>query len=224
MKPPPWTHSNLDRFKNCEHQFVEVKVYKRFPDDFNDGGWGDWVHKQIPAHFEKAQPWHQNILPYVPQIEAAVKWAGEGERFFEKKLAIGTNLQACDFFAPRVWGRGIADLLVLHRELRRARAIDWKTGKMKTDNEQLIRFSLLIFQSYPDIDSIDVSFEWLHSVHPRFPTTYKREQLPELWRTQLPILTQYKDAFQSETFRKRQSGLCNGWCPVTTCEYWRPKK
>jgi hypothetical protein len=45
-----------------------------------------------------------------------------------------------------------------------------------------------------------------------------------LWSKFVPDLRQYMEAFKTETWQARPSGLCNGWCPVTECEHWKPKK
>lgn len=230
MKPIPWTHSHLDRFKNCPHQFAEVKVYKRYADAAMDGGWGNWVHDQISEHWLLDPPiaWHANMVPYAPHVERVVAWAreiGSSEEYFERKLAINTRLQPCDFFAKDVWSRGVVDLLTINREARRARAVDWKTGKVKPDNVQLERFVLLILAGHPEIDTVETSFEWLQFPQEQ-PTraVWTREQTHDLWRKQLPILLNYKQAFDNEVWTKRPSGLCRGWCPVETCEHWQPKK
>jgi hypothetical protein len=40
----------------------------------------------------------------------------------------------------------------------------------------------------------------------------------------VPDLKQYATAFKTDVWQPRQSGLCNGWCPVTECEFWKPKR
>ena len=54
--------------------------------------------------------------------------------------------------------------------------------------------------------------------------TITRDQIPAIWREFLPALKQYAEAYATDTWQPRQSGLCNGWCPVTDCEFWRPKR
>ena len=38
------------------------------------------------------------------------------------------------------------------------------------------------------------------------------------------LFPQYAQAFKTDTWQPRPSGLCNGWCPVKTCEFWQPKR
>lgn len=228
MKPLPWSHSSLEKFRNCPHQYAEVKVYKTVEDSKGDAAiWGDWVHTQIEDHYKQrpTPEWHPNMLPYVPQVERALEWAGlgEGKRYVELELGISTKLQPCTMQAPDVWGRGIVDFLVLHPDTGHGKAIDWKTGKVKPDSKQMKRFALFIFYNFPRIVTLDTSFEWLqHGEHTR--ASFSLTDVQDIWRELMPELTQYQNAFKTEEFPKKQSGLCNGWCPVEHCQHWKPKR
>lgn len=226
MKPLPWSHSSLDKFKTCGHQYAEVKVYKRVADSQGTAAiWGDWAHTQIEEHYTTGLPWHENILPYVPFIEKALRWAGfeaEHTPHFELELGINTKLEPCGMYDEGVWGRGIIDFLVVHPD-HSIHAIDWKFGKVKPDSKQMKMFALLIFYHFPQCAALHTSFEWLQ--HDQFTRAFFTPlDVQDLWREFLPVLTEYKNAFTTETFPKKQSGLCNGWCPVESCEYWRPKR
>lgn len=225
MKPVPWSHSHLESIKNCPHQYHEVKVVKRVKDNNYNNEWGDWVHKQIEAHYKAKEPppWHENLLPYVPQIESAVAWAGEGPRWFELKMGLSKQLTAAKFFDNDVWGRAITDLLVVNLDTCEAFNIDWKTGRVKPDSRQLRLAALFIFYHFPRVVRVHNSYEWLqHNTQTR--ESIEVLQLQDLWREFLPDLTYFRDAFRNGDFPKRPSGLCNGWCPVESCEHWKPKR
>jgi hypothetical protein len=51
-----------------------------------------------------------------------------------------------------------------------------------------------------------------------------RDQIGAVWGEFLPNLKQYAQAFKEDIWQPRQSGLCGGYCPVTDCEFWRPKR
>ena len=51
-----------------------------------------------------------------------------------------------------------------------------------------------------------------------------RDQIDQLWAPFIGDLKQYMQAFREDIWQPRQSGLCNGWCPVTDCEFWKPKR
>ena len=104
-----------------------------------------------------------------------------------------------------------------------AYALDWKTGKRKPDSQQLRLFALLVFAHYPHVQECKTEFVWLKTGE-RDDAVYRREQEAEMWQPFLPSLARYNAAFKQEMWAPRKSGLCRGWCPVTSCEFWSPKK
>lgn len=235
MKPLPWSFSALTHFTTCPFQFAEVRVYKRIQDQPGDMAiWGNWAHQQIEEHYKTLAPWHENMLPYVPHIERALEWAGghgfhhpkEGQEFgkmsfSEYQMSLNSKLQPCTWTAEQVWLRGIADVLIV--EDHEAWVIDWKFGKVKPTMRQLKLFALLVFYHFPRVTRVNTSFEWLqYGTETR--DTFDLVDAPLLWQEFLPDLKQYKEAFATETWQKRQSGLCGGWCSVEHCPNWRPKK
>jgi hypothetical protein len=81
----------------------------------------------------------------------------------------------------------------------------------------------MVFAHYEDIQVVNTAYFWLAD-KARDSETYTRGQVPELWNEFLPDLHQYKKAAKTMTFNPKPSGLCNGWCPVTGCEFWKPKR
>lgn len=229
MKPLPWSHSSLEKFKNCPHQYAEVKVYKRVEDSKGDAAvWGDWVHTQIEEHYKNGVPWHENMFPYLPHILRALTWAGynaaePGDSHAELELGISTSLKPCTMLDADVWGRGIVDFIVVNGDGTVAHAIDWKTGKVKPDNRQMKLFALFIFYHFPKVVHLHTSFEWLqHGTETR--AYFTPLDVVSLWDEFIPDIRQFKEAFLQDSFPTRQSGLCNGWCPVESCQHWKPKR
>lgn len=97
------------------------------------------------------------------------------------------------------------------------------TGKRKPNSRQLKLFALLVFMHHPQINTVKTEFVWLKTGE-RDAETYTRDQEAELWQEFVPSLARFKAAFKAEVFPPRTSGLCNGWCPVTQCPHWKPKK
>jgi hypothetical protein len=235
MRPLPWSFTAISGFNSCPKQYSEVKVYKHFKDDMGEAAiWGDWVHKQIEAHYRELVPYHENMRAYLPHVEAAVAWTGgwrtnpgspdgRGRMLMvEHKMGINTKLKKCDFFDPKVFGRAIADFLVVDNDV--AWCIDWKTGKVKPDNRQLKLFAIFVFTEFPYVNEVHTSFEWLMFAPQNTRKSFHRRELTELWASFMPDLTQIRDAFATETWQAKPSGLCNGWCPVTNCQHWKPKR
>jgi hypothetical protein len=73
------------------------------------------------------------------------------------------------------------------------------------------------------VNTVHVSYAWLvPNVVDKF--VFKREDERAMWLNIAPDLKEYRTAFKIEVFNPKQSGLCNGWCPVTSCEFWKPKR
>lgn len=221
MTPQPWSHSRLDDFKNCPRAFYEKTVAKSVVETKGEATlWGEEVHK----HFEEFLA-NGVALPDVLQVHEPflLRLLGlpNDVRFVEERIALDREAVPCDFFGQNVWYRGVIDFGVVHGEY--ARLIDHKTGKHHSKFGQLKLFALWVFAKYPEVQAARCEYYWTQSMTTN-GHTYTREQIPELWQSFIPDLKQYAEAFKTDTWQPRQSGLCNGWCPVTDCEFWRPKR
>jgi hypothetical protein len=222
MKPLPLSFSALQRFKNCPKQFHEVRVLHSVEDIVGaEGKWGNYVHKEFENYLERGGIYDlpENVAQYQPYLDGILD--KPGDMLVEQELCIDTSLQQCDFFAPNVFIRGYADVLRMLGP--RAWILDHKTGKRKPDSNQMRMMALLVFAIYPQIEHIRVSFAWLQE-GVSDGEEFTRADWSMLLNTFLPDIVQYRDAFAKDIWQPRQSGLCAGWCPVTQCEYWKPKR
>jgi hypothetical protein len=225
QKPKAWSHSALDSFENCPRQYYETKVVSPTKYPFVDTAevkWGRDVHK----HFE-------NFLLYSTPLPADLDMHREflqsfkdqpGELAGEERIALDTRLQGCAYFgAPDIWYRGQVDARKRNLAAGTSHILDHKTGKVKNDYTQLKGFAMHEFLTQPGIHTCKVEFYWTQ-IRGTNGETYHREQLPEIIRFFAAKLHRFADAFLEDTWIPRPSGLCNGWCPVTDCEYWKPKR
>ena len=220
VKPLPWSHSGLEDFKNCPKAFHEKRVTKVVTDVKGEEQlWGINVHKS----FEDRQA-TRTALPldlavhekYMLKMEA---W--EGHFFTEQKIALDRKAQPCHYFAPDVWYRGVTDYLKLHEKL--ARLVDYKTGKKKEKWEQLMMNAVHVFTAHPEVELVDARFYWtVDQTESR--KVWGRGDIPLLWGSVLADLKQYAEAFKSDVWQPRPSGLCNGYCLSTKCSFWKPKR
>ena len=233
MKPLPWSFSSLNKFVTCPMQYYETKVLGNFKDEPGEvAQWGTYVHKCIEdtvnmvesieevavkrAWFEASFP--ENAKIYMPQVLTAI---GEMESMgcAECEMALSSSFAPCEW--QDGWVRGIIDLLKVSGS--EAWCVDWKLGKVKPDSKQLKLFALMVFYHYPTVNTVHTSFEWLQFKQ-QTKETYTRDQIPELWAVFEKDLQQYVQAFKTDIWQCRPSGLCRGWCPVESCQHWRPKK
>jgi hypothetical protein len=221
--PKPWSFSALNGFTQCPHRYYESGEAAL---------WGTYVHKCIEDLITDAKPLPENAKTYEQQVIAAVWGAIQpvdqivGMRIeAEKKLAINNKFEPVPWVSweeswNQSWSVSISDVLKIDGAV--AEVIDWKLGKIKVTG-QLRQNALLVFHNYPQVNTVHTRFEWLQ-FKKSDKETFTRDQISELWRAFIPDLKQYAQAFKTDTWQKRPSGLCNGWCPVESCTHWRPKK
>lgn len=220
MTPIAWSHSRLDTFKNCPKQFYRKFVAKDVEDPLNEAGnFGTRVHTAFEEYLKSNIPLTDETKHWQSYIDG-IK-AIPGTMLVECKYAIDKSLQPVPFFSSSAWCRGIIDTLHLNGAV--SVAIDHKTGKQKPDSTQLVLCALLVFLHHPEVETVVTRFEWLKSGE-RTEASFERTDMDMMWAKFIPTLYQYKEAFTLEMFNPRPSGLCNGWCPVTDCEFWKPKR
>lgn len=219
--PQPWSHSRLDDFKNCPRAFYEKQIAKSVTETKGEATlWGEHVHKQFEDYLRDGVALPLELQMHEPFLQRLLDLEHE-HRFVEERIALDRNAAPCGFFDQGVWYRGVIDFGVVNGEY--ARLIDHKTGKHHSKFGQLKLFALWVFTRFPEVQQARCEYYWTQSMT-LGGETYTRDQIPKLWSTFIPDLRQYAEAFKTDTWQPRQSGLCNGWCPVTDCEFWRPKR
>lgn len=220
MKPLAWSYSGLSQFVNCPRQFEAVRVSKTVKEVQGDAQvWGEWVHKQFENRQRDGTPLPAELAMhegYMQQLQAL-----PGRHMHEQKVALNMQMQSCDFFAKDVWNRGVIDFVAIHNHV--AVIVDYKTGKVKPDLKQLALFALFMFYTYPQVTACYTRYYWTQT-RKETEQEFLRGRIPEIWRKFLPDLQQYNEAFKTDVWQPRQSGLCAGWCPVTECEFWKHKR
>lgn len=220
MKPNAWSHSTLDTFESCPKQYHETKILKRWPfETTQQMQWGKDVHKQFENYLLHDTPLHADNMMHKDFLDEFK--AQPGVLAGEERLALDTKLRECAYFGPDVWYRGQVD--ARKRTATYSHILDHKTGKVKNDFTQLKGFAMWEFLTQPQIQEVKVEFYWTQ-IRGTSGEEYSRDQLPELIGHFLPKLHRWADAHRTNTWIPKQSGLCKGWCPVTTCEFWTPKR
>lgn len=216
MKPKPWSHSALEQFKNCPRAYHAHRVEKSIPYvEGPEAKYGNEVHK----HFEDRLR-HGVVLPsdlksheaYLAKLEAL---PGIGEA--EQEIALNTRGQACGYWDPDVWFRGKIDYIKVNGD--KARVWDWKTGKPHQKSLQLYEYILWTFIKHPEVQMVHAEYYWTRAPAQPHGITKSRERMNEIWSLLIPDLKQYVEAYKTDTWQPRQSGLCKRHCAVTSCEF-----
>lgn len=216
MANPAWTYSQLDSFETCPRKFYHTKVKRDIiePPTVHTE-WGTRVHTAFENFMLHGEPLPEGMTQWKPLAQRLA--ALPGVKLCEQKYAIDRNFQPCDW--KGAWTRGIADLVVLHKN--RAVVADYKTGKRKP-TEQLDLYANYIFHHHPEIDTVTTGFVWLKE-RKIDRNQITREEMPVVWQSFLPRVAKLESAYERDRWPAKTSGLCNGWCPVTSCEFNKKK-
>jgi hypothetical protein len=133
-------------------------------------------------------------------------------------MGLTENLEPCGFKDPKVWWRGIADLVIINGT--RAKVLDYKTGKNAkyADKGQLELMALAMFKHFPLVEQVDAGL--LFVVSKDFITAkYTLADVPALWEKWLKAYNQLKASYASNVWNPRPSGLCRKHCVVLECAH-----
>ena len=215
-----WSYSSLTKFQTCPHQYHEVSVLQNFADSPGVAAQhGTYIHRCIEDYIAHGELFPADALCYFPRVQEILRVVRGMELLPEIKLGLNTEWEACDF--SNAWGRGIIDLMAVGETT--AHIIDWKLGKVRHGSAQLKLMALLCFAHCPQVQIIYGSFEFLEH---GFATeeVFHRADMDAI-RAEFDVaLNPFYAAFELDIWRKKKSGLCYGWCPVTSCNNWKPKK
>jgi hypothetical protein len=216
-----WSYSSIKTFDQCAKKYFHLKVVKDVKDEPGEAAdYGTAVHEAAELFVTDGTPIPEKFAFMRPIVEPLAK--KKGTKYAEIKVGVTKELEPCGFFAKDVWYRGIADLLII--DGTKAWLVDYKTGKNAkyADMKQLDLLAGAIFIHYPEVEVINSAL--LYVVSQEMPRKIHHRQhlltYMGVFDTQLDRLEAAKE---NGVWNANPSGLC-GWCPVETCEHWRPRR
>lgn len=217
MKPLPWSYSSYSTFENCPRQYHGRYVTKEVKDQGNEQSiYGTRVHKDFENFTNGVAPLPDDVIEHRGFLQSLMD--KPGTYFAEQKVGLNAKRQPTHFFATDVWWRGVIDFKSVHEPERRALIVDYKTGKPHNKFDQLKLCALHTFALHPTIDIVQCKYYWTQT-RSVSQAVYERSQIPDLWAGFVPTLRQYVDAFKTDTWQPRQSGLCKEHCADLSCEF-----
>ena len=212
-----WSYSSISLFKQCARNFHRLRILKDIEEpDSEHLIYGREVHtaaeeygrdgKEIPAKYAYIQP----------SIDALIK--NDREKYFERKMALTSDLEPTDFFADDAWWRGIADFISI--EGRRAWLVDYKTGKSAryADTKQLEILSLAMFKIWENIDTIYGALAFLVSKEV-VASKFRRGDTDNLCQKWFLDTKRLEVATETGVWNASPNFTCRSWCPVIDCEH-----
>lgn len=219
----PWSFSKMQTYETCPRQYEAKYVTKSVKYVQNDSAvWGDYVHKCLENYIRNGTPLPSNVAMYQKFADALrARWP-RAHIIAERALALNSYLMETGYYDGDVWVRAKIDVTIL--EGNEAAVFDWKTGKVKEDPKQLMFYALLVFCLYPDVQRVRSAFVWLKDNFMSPPATFHRSQFDQMLAMWTGKYDNLVEAHKLGVFPPKPSGLCKGWCEVTTCEHWEPKR
>jgi len=219
MKIPAWSFSSIKTFDQCPKKYYHLKVLRDFKDPPTEATlYGSEFHKAAEEYIRDGTP----IPPQFSYAKSALDNLNQmaGDKHCELKMALDENLDVCEFDAENVWWRGIADLVIIHKETGEAKVVDYKTGKSAkyADKGQLELMALAIFKHFPEIKKVKGGL--LFVVCKAFiKENYSHDQAHVYWRKWLRDYDRMKSSYINNVWNARPSGLCRKHCAVESCPH-----
>lgn len=214
-----YSYSAIKDFENCARKYHETRILKKWPfEKTRQILYGESVHKALELYIRDGKPLgeHSRFHMMITAIDSM-----PGRKTTEYKMAVNNNLEPCDWLAPEVFMRGVADITIMHGVT--AYVGDFKTGKPTyADPSQLELMALMIFQHHPEITVVRGMLMFL-LYDQAVEATYRREDARTLWAGWVGATENIEKAVELNVFQENPSGLC-GWCPVATCPHHKPRR
>lgn len=214
----PWSYSSLTAFETCPRRYYLTRVAKQVKEPPTEATiHGNAVHKALENAVLGAEALPEKYKQWQPIV---MKVRGTpGKKLVEEKFALTSSFKPTTFFAKDAWVRGVIDLGVAGTKT--AVILDYKTGKVKVDGDQLRLFAGAAFATMPWIERARTGYIWL--AHNKVTSAdYTRDDVPAIWAEFASRVQRLQVAAESDKWLPRPSGLC-GWCPVgkNHCDFWK---
>ena len=217
-----WSYSSLTSFETCPRRFYFTKVSKEVVEPPTEATtWGTAVHEAMEFRVKDGTPLPQTMVKYEPIAAKIV--ATKGEKFCEMEIGLTADFKECGFYDSNCWYRGIIDLGIDYGST--VVLWDYKTGKVKTDHDQLKLFSVSYMITRPQVEVSRSGYIWL--AHDKITRKdIHKDEIGVVWSEFIQRVDRLESAYSADRWPPKPSGLCRGWCPVgkDRCEFWYPKK
>lgn len=218
----PWSYSGIKLFEQCPKKYYHLRVAKDIKEPESEAMlYGTAVHEAAEKYMRDNEPIPEKFAymePYLRKLKAI-----PGEKLCEYEMGLkrtAEGMQACGFRDPDVWFRGIADLLIIDREKKEARVIDYKTGKSAryADPKQLALMASCVFFHFPGIERVRAGLLFVVSkdfIPVDFLVKHRHDIFVKLDET----LVSRETAYETQVFNPKQNFTCKQWCPVIICPH-----
>lgn len=218
-KAGTWSFSRIKAFEQCPKKFYHLKVSKDYVEPETDAmTYGTEFHEAAEFYVRDGTPLPEHFMFAKDGLDALIRL--DGDKLCEYEMGLTESLEPCGFKGEGVWFRGIADLLVLNREKKRAFVVDYKTGRSAkyADKGQLELMALCVFKHFPEIEEVRAGLMFVVS-NEFVKDSYHRKDEHKMWRKWLSDYANMEKAYERDVWNAKPSGLCRKHCIVTECPH-----
>jgi hypothetical protein len=213
-----WSYSQLSSFELCPRKWAAESFYKTLPFQENEAALdGKTTHKAFELYLTKGKPLPLNLRHHQENLDKIKNAVPGAEMTAEMKLAITERREPCDWMAPNVWCRSIADLMLFTSDF--ALIIDWKTGRVSPDYDQLDLMVAVAQTHVPGLKKAVGLFYWTKTKTVNKKTYGSFEDMLGVWEKFQPRVEHFQNAVEQQNFPAKRNFLCKAHCRVTGCQY-----
>ena len=212
-----WSYSSLNLFLQCPQKYYRLRVKKDIVEPPAEHlTYGTMVHEAAELYMRDGTPIPEKFAFIQDQLAPLEKI--EGDRYCELKMGLREDLTPCDFFAPDVWWRGVADLLIIRDD--KAFLVDYKTSKSSkyADTKQLELLSLAVFKHYPQVKKIKAGLLFF-VVREFVKSEFEESKQHVHWMKWLEDTKRLEISLEKNSWSPKPNFTCKGWCPVVDCHH-----
>lgn len=213
------SYSRLNGHKTCPKKLFLVNLSKQVkepPSAILDRG--SQVHATLAHAAADAHASMPSEFPIaVKQIE---RLRAEGfEIYAEREFAIDANRRPVEWFGANVYYRFKLDIVAKHPTRLLAEILDWKTGKVRVDQDQMRDYAIAAFLMFPDIETVATRLVFLDAGQV-VDSLYPRSAFTPLWDALETRMQALQAAATAGDWPATPNPTCR-WCPVTQahCEH-----
>jgi hypothetical protein len=226
-KPFSWSYSKLKNYEACPKKSYHIDHKKDVKETEGEAlAWGNSVHNAFHERIAKGAPWPTGMERYEPWALKMLKGTPHPSinLLVEQQLAINADFGPTSWFPSDAekkgtgdpWYRGIGDVIKIVGPV--ALIVDWKTGKILEDSQQLALMAACVFAHHPEVQKVRAMFAWLKE-DAETKQDFHRNDMPAMWKHIWPRIESLKNAVDNTIFPAKPGGLCKRWCPVTVCPH-----
>ena len=213
-----WSYSMLDMFETCPSMWYNKYILKLKEPSSANLEYGNFVHGSIEDYLMNRKDLPEELLKNRPLIES-IKSQFRDLSKAELKMGVSRELTPVEFFGHGVWGRGAADVAIIHYNSSSAFVGDWKTGKKRDKEDQIKILSMLLMKHYGKLQTVSGANIWLKDNTIGEVYTFHRADEQKLWVDLLRRLQPMYAALGTEKANETRPGFACNFCPVKNCKW-----